>query len=1323
MVPNLRRRRSSSTKQATTGSSSGPSVEVIARTFTWSHDSKGLFDYEAKSVFKRNYRAKMCDEGFVVNRTNCDVQMVPASQSEEDEEALSPMGSAATVANAGLDSSASPLGRQTSSIVRPKSLLKLYEREGTYWVEAARQRGSQDGEGYSSDSSAGANGPVKLWQVIRHTKGAGHRLAEGDVLKLGRFKIRVKEIVTTEEEAEERRRAAEQDTRDRELSDDRASAMTVSTEIRNGVEDEVPVSERVCRICYDVAEKENPLVAPCTCKGSMKYIHLKCLRQWMDGRLCLRPDPYGSSDRDGHPLANSYFWRSLDCELCKTSYPSVVEYPAENGRIRRVDLYVIPRPAPPYIILESKIKHHSSRRSSNSSESAAPQKGLHIMSLGNNPRETIRVGRGHDADVRINDISVSRCHAVVRLVPGGRGKRPYFVLEDQKSKFGTLVRAPNPLRLEVSRGIIDFNASAKKTGPKPAQGCLTLQQGRSVIQLQLRRPSVIQKVLACGGSSGADGMPGKVTCTLSYAPPTTSGPLTVRSNTPRRDGERRTAQDRARTDFDLPEGEDECAEDAEDPQPISPSHSLPQAVEDCEIPPRRSEAVIVGRSSPERMSEALLGLLRVAAVSVVVASLPPILTPDRRAVTIGVEEWKENQQRVGGVEGSIMASPSIAGSARSHSSIKSDGFSGVFNVTSFTAHSDRVVCCRLGAASGHFLATGGEDRRVNVWRLEKAGNSALMSLNGHSSPVSCVVFDRQEEIIASGCTGGGIKVWDVATSKMVSSLPGHKTECTTVEFHPYGSFFATASADTNIKIWDLRQQKCVQIYRGHHFGAATNGPKDGRIGVVRFSPHGKWLVGGGGDGSVRLWDLSAGKLLKDMEQSHRDAVTSLDFHPADFYLISSSQDRTCKLWNCDTFSLAGTSELDQSAVKLVKFRPDGSSLLHASQDALKVFSWDPESCRIACEAVHPLPSVGDWQGAADMRVSSSSASRAVVVSLDGTQVRVWRLNHLDEPIDKTPRAPPEPRRLRKLPSLNPAPAAADSSPVVRHERPKTAITERSQAVTQSVPLAAESARSTVRRCASPRPSPTVASSPNGSASSSTLGEEHHHPLVKEKRHKPRQRTVGPLRPSPTLSRQTSLNDSDLASNKSPKSSPSSKSAAARSLRPSVLSNPSFLKSLRKQLSAVRKFKRLWLEEIDETSALDICCKGDKNSPALIVGMLDNVFHVDKSYVVTLAQCQKTLLPELRLVCGRPETRETAMAAVRTLLRNFGALIIATRSAGTDGKTANGQFASIHRMLAAEQHLRHRSPLPADVLDTMNELERFIAADNSSSNIEVNPNGR
>lgn len=55
------------------------------------------------------------------------------------------------------------------------------------------------------------------------------------------------------------------------------------------------------------------------------------------------------------------------------------------------------------------------------------------------------MGRGHDADVRATDISVSRFHACLRKTPKG-----YFVIEDNKSKFGSLVLVRNPLPLSLN---------------------------------------------------------------------------------------------------------------------------------------------------------------------------------------------------------------------------------------------------------------------------------------------------------------------------------------------------------------------------------------------------------------------------------------------------------------------------------------------------------------------------------------------------------------------------------------------------------------------------------------------------------------------------------------------------------------------------------------------------------------------------------------------------------------------------------------------------------------------------------------------------------
>jgi pSer/pThr/pTyr-binding forkhead associated (FHA) protein len=49
------------------------------------------------------------------------------------------------------------------------------------------------------------------------------------------------------------------------------------------------------------------------------------------------------------------------------------------------------------------------------------------------------LGRGHECDVRISDISVSRKHAFIKFKDGN------FVITDNNSKFGTLIKMKTPI--------------------------------------------------------------------------------------------------------------------------------------------------------------------------------------------------------------------------------------------------------------------------------------------------------------------------------------------------------------------------------------------------------------------------------------------------------------------------------------------------------------------------------------------------------------------------------------------------------------------------------------------------------------------------------------------------------------------------------------------------------------------------------------------------------------------------------------------------------------------------------------------------------------
>lgn len=48
-------------------------------------------------------------------------------------------------------------------------------------------------------------------------------------------------------------------------------------------------SEVICRICHSEAEPEQPLISPCLCAGTLKFVHQECLHHWIkssDLRYC-----------------------------------------------------------------------------------------------------------------------------------------------------------------------------------------------------------------------------------------------------------------------------------------------------------------------------------------------------------------------------------------------------------------------------------------------------------------------------------------------------------------------------------------------------------------------------------------------------------------------------------------------------------------------------------------------------------------------------------------------------------------------------------------------------------------------------------------------------------------------------------------------------------------------------------------------------------------------------------------------------------------------------------------------------------------------------
>ena len=195
--------------------------------------------------------------------------------------------------------------------------------------------------------------------------------------------------------------------------------------------------QKICRICYQEDDtKENPLIQPCLCSGSLKYIHLNCLKQWIGTRSCIRVD--------NNDYCSIFLVKEINCELCKNKLPDYIRH--------KNKLYKI-------IEFHTEFKNYLSFE--NLTLDKQKNKFIYVINLDKNKK--IKIGRGHESNVVLSDISVSRIHCQLNV------DNNEVYLEDNNSKYGTLVLIQTPkislvenlsLNLHIGRSFI--NCKIKK---------------------------------------------------------------------------------------------------------------------------------------------------------------------------------------------------------------------------------------------------------------------------------------------------------------------------------------------------------------------------------------------------------------------------------------------------------------------------------------------------------------------------------------------------------------------------------------------------------------------------------------------------------------------------------------------------------------------------------------------------------------------------------------------------------------------------------------------------------------------------------------------
>ena len=201
----------------------------------------------------------------------------------------------------------------------------------------------------------------------------------------------------------------------------------------------LPKNRPACRICYgENNNNENPLICPCICKGSMKYIHYLCLRNWLNSKIEEELSDE-STDKDNMECV-TYNKSCICCELCKTKFP---DYIVHNNTYYNILFY---KPKFKEFIIFQSMRVGKDKTTY-----------YHVVNL--DDKDFINIGRANECELSLPELSVSRFHCIIHKDNG------QLFLEDNTSKFGSLILVQNknmivndlmPLKLQVNKTYIKF---------------------------------------------------------------------------------------------------------------------------------------------------------------------------------------------------------------------------------------------------------------------------------------------------------------------------------------------------------------------------------------------------------------------------------------------------------------------------------------------------------------------------------------------------------------------------------------------------------------------------------------------------------------------------------------------------------------------------------------------------------------------------------------------------------------------------------------------------------------------------------------------------
>ncbi|KAJ3397528.1 hypothetical protein HDU92_007191 [Lobulomyces angularis] len=205
-------------------------------------------------------------------------------------------------------------------------------------------------------------------------------------------------------------------------------------------------------------------------------------------------------------------------------------------------------------------------------------------------------------------------------------------------------------------------------------------------------------------------------------------------------------------------------------------------------------------------------------------------------------------------------------------------------IHSLTGHIGKVYSARF--TDSNKVISGSHDRSIKIWDLSKG--YCIKTVFTLSSCNDLTSLDSEGTVIVSGHLDSNVRFWDTRSGNTIKELTSlHSGQITSVEVFPNSYQLLTTSRDNTLKLIDARNYEVINTFSESSYRNGMNWLKS------CFSPDGSYVISGGVDGTIFIWNTLTAKIEKIFKGIHRSSVCGVVWNPLGGNLLYSVEKDNC----------------------------------------------------------------------------------------------------------------------------------------------------------------------------------------------------------------------------------------------------------------------------------------------------------------------------------------------------------------------------------------------------------------------------------------------